>query len=222
MDILRNKEVEEELEVPSMAGYRGEDEVIRKNMALAQERTYAADFIEALPEDERAEVIDGQLFYMASPTVEHQDLIGFIYGNMWNHIRSRKGNCRVYFSPVSVYLDQNSRTLLEPDLILVCDQGKRRRGGFWGAPDMVAEVVSPSTQSRDYLLKLNKYQAAGVRVYWILNTAKDTIHVYDFEQEKMEIYSFRDRVPVRLLDGLEIDFGEFKPGDGEEPDEEVR
>ena len=193
-----------------MPVYVGEEEVIKKNMALAQEKTYTAEFIEALPEDVRAELIDGQLFYMATPTTEHQDLIMFLTGHMWNHIRANPGSCKVVASPIAVYLNQDDRTYLEPDVVLVCDRGKLLRKGCWGAPDMVAEIISPSTQSRDYLLKLNQYQAAGVRVYWILDTARETIHVYDFELGQKETYTFADTVPVRLLDGLKIDFGGFE------------
>lgn len=193
-----------------MPAYMGEEEVIKKNMALAQEKTYTTDFIEALPEDVRVELIDGQLFYMATPTSTHQGLLGFLFVTIWNYIKSHKGKCKVYPAPLAVYLNKDNRTYLEPDIIVVCDPDKMKEKGCLGAPDFVAEIVSPSTQSRDYLLKLNKYQDAGVREYWILDTKKNTIHVYDFAEKKKHTFDFSDKVPLKVLQGLEVDFSEFE------------
>lgn len=192
-----------------MKVYMGEEEIIKKNMALAQEKIYTTEFIEELPEDVRAEVIDGQLFYMASPTATHQRLLGFLHGTIWNYIREKKGRCQVYPAPLAVYFNKDHHTYLEPDVILVCDPGKMTEKGCYGAPDFVAEIVSPSTQSRDYLLKLNKYQSAGVKEYWILDIRKKTIHVYDFENERKDTYDFADKIGMKVLWGLEIDFSEF-------------
>lgn len=190
--------------------YMGEDEVIKKNMALAQEKIYTVEYVEALPEHTRAELIDGQLFYMAAPTVTHQRLLSFLHGTFWNYIRSHKGPCEVYPAPLAVYLNKDSYTYLEPDLMVVCDREKMGVNGCYGAPDFIAEIVSPSTQSRDYLLKMNKYQDAGVREYWILDTEKKTIHVYDFVDEKKYTYGFGDQVKVRIFEKLEVNFSEFQ------------
>lgn len=185
----------------------GEDEVIRVNMALANERNYTAEYIEALPEDVRAEVLDGQLFFMAAPTRTHQKLMMFLAGTFWNYIREHKGVCEVYTAPLGVYLDDD--TLLEPDVVVICDPEKLDEKGCHGAPDFVAEIISPSTRSRDYLLKLNKYQKSGVREYWILDVNMNVVHVYNFEQEKMYSYRFTDQVPVHIFDDLQINFSEF-------------
>lgn len=191
----------------------GEDEVIRINMALAEERDYTTEYIEALPENVRAEVLDGQLFFMASPTRTHQKLMMFLAGTFWNYVREHKGSCEVYAGPLGVYLDDS--TLLEPDVVVICDPEKLDEKGCHGAPDFVAEVISPSTRSRDYLLKLNKYQKSGVREYWILDVKMNAIQQYDFEQGKVYSYQFADRVPVHIFDGLEIDFSEFFSGNPE-------
>ncbi len=85
-----------------------------------------------------------------------------------------------------------------------------KENGCLGAPDFVAEIVSPSTQSRDYLLKLNKYQTAGVREYWILDAKKATIHVYHFADNTKYTYGFEDKAPLNVIDGLVVDFSEFE------------
>lgn len=192
-----------------MSVYMEENEVIKKNMALAQEKIYTVEDLEAFPEDVRAELIDGQLFYMAIPSPTHQRLLMFLSASIWNHIRSHKGKCQVFPAPLAVYLNQDNLTYLEPDVIVVCDPDKMNQKGCHGAPDFVAEIISPSSQTRDYLLKLIKYQNAGVKEYWILDTQKQTIHVYDFADKKKGTYGFRDRIKMKTLEGLEIDFSEF-------------
>ena len=192
-----------------MPAYMGEDEVIKKNMALAQEKIYTTDYIENLPENVRAELIDGQLFFMAAPTTTHQRLLGFLHGTVWSYIREHKGSCRVYPAPLAVYLTKDNRIYLEPDIIVVCSQDKMKENGCLGAPDFVAEIVSPSTQSRDYLLKLNKYQTAGMREYWILDAKKATIHVYHFADNTKYTNGFEDKAPLNVIEGLVVDFSEF-------------
>ena len=177
-----------------MPTYMGEEEVIKKNMALAQEQIYNVEYMEALPEDVRAELIDGRLYYMAAPTRTHQRLVMFLSGNIWNYIKEKNCGCQVYPAPLALYLEEDDYTYLEPDLMVVCDNSKMDEKGCHGAPDLIAEIVSPSTRSRDYLLKLNKYQSAGVREYWILDMEKDVILIYDFEHEKVFSYGWEDKV----------------------------
>lgn len=192
-----------------MPTYMGEEEVIKKNMAFAKAKIYTTEDIEALPEDVRAELINGQLFLMATPTPTHQALISFLVFEFYNYIHSHKGTCQVFPAPLALYLNNDNRTYLEPDIMVVCDPEKISGKGCHGAPDFVAEIISPSTQSRDYLLKLNLYQDAGVREYWILDTKRNTIHVYDFVHHTKNTYSFEDTVPVEIFDDLEIDFSSF-------------
>ncbi len=188
----------------------GEEEVIQRNMALAEERHYTTDFLEALPEDERAELIDGQLFYMAPPTITHQRLQLFLAVKITNHIWETKCTCQAFVAPVAVFLNRDNKTWMEPDVIMVCDDSKLDEKGCHGAPDFVAEIVSPSTRSRDYLLKMNKYQNAGVREYWILDKEREVIQVYDFEHGEVHSYGFQDQVQVRCMEGLTIDFSQLR------------
>lgn len=193
-----------------MSTYMGEEEVIRLNrMTSAQEQIFTVEDIEALPEDERVELIDGRIYYMAAPSRTHQRLLIFLTVEIESYIRNHKGKCQVYIAPFAVYLNKDNLTYLEPDLMVVCDADKTDEKGCHGAPDLVMEIVSPSTRSRDYLLKLNKYQYAGVREYWILDTERDVVCVYDLERGQVESYGFGDRVKVGIFPDLSIDLSAF-------------
>ncbi len=187
----------------------GEDEVMKRNMALAEKKDYTVEYIEALPEDVRVELIDGQLFYMATPTTTHQRMLVFLAVRIGNYIKKNKGACEVFVAPLGVYLDCDHSTLLEPDVMVICDKEKLDEKGCHGAPDFVAEIISPSTRSRDYLLKMNKYQKAGVREYWIVDVARKLVQVYDFEHGEVFGYGFQDKVKVGIFADLEVDFSEF-------------
>ncbi len=192
-----------------MPVYMGEEEAIRKNMELAQEKMHTAEEIEGLPEDVRVELLDGQLYYMATPSRRHQELVGMLCTAFYMHVKGKKGACKVYPAPFAVYLNKDNRTYLEPDLVIVCDPGKLDEKGCHGAPDMVVEIVSPSTRSRDYLLKLTRYQNAGVREYWIVDPERERVMVYDFTGGKVRDYTFGDTITVGIFPDLEVDFSQM-------------
>ena len=163
---------------------------------------YTLEDYYALPDDQRAELIDGVLYDMATPTVTHQMIISHLHSCIYNHIFSKKGSCLPLFAPVGVQLDCDNKTMVEPDVVVVCDRTKVINRCIYGAPDFVAEVLSPSTKRKDMFLKLNKYMNAGVREYWMIDPMKKTVLVYDFEHDNYpQLYGFDASVPVSVLDG---------------------
>ena len=171
---------------------------------LRKEEIYTIDDIFSLPEGERAELIDGQIYYMAPPSWKHQKVSGFLHNEIYNYIRERSGDCEVLAAPFAVFLSNDDMNYVEPDISVICDKNKLDDKGCHGAPDWVIEIVSPSSQSMDYFKKLFKYRTAGVREYWIVDPVKELIMVYRFEKETMEQYSFGEDVPVGIYEGFLI------------------
>lgn len=169
---------------------------------------YTLEDYYALPEDRRTELIDGVLYDMASPSGVHQELIGILYLLFAQFVQAQKGPCKVIVSPFDVQLDRDDRTMVEPDLMVICDREKIQMRCCYGAPDMVIEIVSPSSRRKDLILKTQKYMDAGVREYWIIDPDNRQILVYDFAHERYPvIYGFKDTVPAGIWDGrLEVDF----------------
>ena len=145
-------------------------------MPLPKSNTYTIDDIYALPEGQRAELIDGQIYDMAPPSPMHQELCN---GNflLLSEITSKKngGPCKVYPAPFAVFLNEDDRNYVEPDISVICDSSKVDNRGYQDAPDFIIEIVSPSSQRMDYLTKLFKYRTAGVREYWIVNPLQRTV-----------------------------------------------
>lgn len=175
-------------------------------MALPKEDIYTIEDIYALPDGERAELIDGQIYYMAPPSRKHQKLSGEIFGIIREHIRSNHGACEVYTAPFAVYLDEHTNTYVEPDISVICDPKKLDDRGCTGAPDWIVEIVSPSSKQMDYYKKLFKYRTAGVREYWVVDPDKNLILVYNFEQGTSEQYTLSDKVKAGIYENLVIDF----------------
>lgn len=173
---------------------------------------YTIDDYYSLPGDVRVELIDGALIFLEAPSFTHQELVSNILFEIALFIRSNKGHCKVLASPLDVQLDRDDRTIVQPDIIVSCDRDKRTERGIYGAPDMCIEIVSPASRRRDYGLKVTKYMEAGVREYWIVDTKRETIVCYYFEGEDYPVmHTFRDKVPVRILDGkLKIDFSQIR------------
>lgn len=174
-------------------------------MPLPNECTYTIEDIYALPEGERAELIDGRLYMMSPPNYKHQKLVSKFTRIIGNYIDSSGGPCEVLPAPLAVRLNADDKTYVEPDISVICDPNKITEKGVDGAPDWIIEVVSPATQSRDYGIKLFKYRTAGAREYWIINPMKEIVNVYDFEKDAQTgLYSFDDVIPVSIYPGFSI------------------
>lgn len=135
-------------------------------MPTPQSKLFTIDNIYALPDGQRAELIDGQIYNMAPPSAIHQELVMELSATLRNYIRSKQGKCKVYPAPFAVFLNQDLYNYVEPDISVICDSGKINEKGCNGAPDLIIEIVSPSSQRMDYLTKLFKYRTSGVREYW--------------------------------------------------------
>lgn len=172
-------------------------------MALSQERTYTIDDIYALPEGQRAELIDGQMYMMVPPRTIHQRISSALHAAIYQYVKSEKGSCEVFAAPFAVFLNADDKNYVEPDISVICDKDKLDEYGCKGAPDWIIEIVSPSDSHRDYGIKLFKYRTAGVREYWIVNPMTKTVTVYDFEDESgTNQYTFDDEISVRIYRNL--------------------
>ncbi len=166
--------------------------------------TYTIEYIYALPDGERAELIDGQIYSMAPPNTRHQRILNYINTEINMYIRKNNGECEVFPAPFAVFLNDDDMNYVEPDISVICDKNKISDKGCHGAPDWVIEIISPSSRAMDYFTKLFQYQKSGVREYWIVDPIKQRITVYFFEKELVEEYSFGEEIPVGIYEGFSI------------------
>lgn len=188
---------------------------VRENIAYAVEQEkrqgeYTVDDYRALPDERRVELIDGVIYDMNAPTFVHQRIAGVIHNQIMNYIKDRKGDCIPLFSPVDVQLDCDEKTMVQPDVIIICDHNKIKSWGIMGAPEFVLEVISPSTKGKDFILKLNKYKNAGVKEYWIVDPYQKRLTVYAFETERWpETFELKGVIGVALYENeLKINLDE--------------
>ena len=174
-------------------------------MIPVKEKFYTIEDIYALPDGQRAELIDGRMYMMAPPNTRHQSLVSEFTVTIGSYIRSKGGNCKVFPAPFAVFLNKDDQNYVEPDSSVICDKSKLNDKGCSGAPDWIIEIISPSTSRIDYGVKLFKYRTAGVREYWIVNPVKKTVTVYDFEnEEKTNQYDFDETIASCIYDDLKI------------------
>ena len=173
-----------------------------------RERNHTIEEIYALPDGVRAELIDGRIYYMATPTRIHQEINGELHLAVANYIRAHNGSCKVYIPPFAVFLFGDESTYVEPDLTVICDPSKLDDRGCVGAPDWVIEILSPSSSRMDCILKLFKYRTAGVREYWIVDPEERRVIAYLFDTPdrhgQVTLYTFEDSIPCSLYPDLKI------------------
>lgn len=192
--------------------YRQEPCLIQEEAAAYcyKAREYSVDDIYKLDERIGFELIDGKLYMMSAPNRMHQFLLSEIVFAMKSFIKQKKGGCRVYPAPLGVRLFKDDKTWVEPDIVVICQKDNLTDEGCSGAPDLVVEVVSPSNSSYDYLLKMMKYQQAGVREYWIVDPKLKVVSVYNFEEfSKSGRYEYSETITSNVLEGFEICINDF-------------
>lgn len=172
-------------------------------------------------EDERIEIINGEAIMMAPPTRIHQEISGELFRQLANFLEGKK--CKVYPAPFAVRLfekdgdsPEDVDTMVEPDISVVCDHGKLDKHGCKGAPDFVVEILSPSTQRHDRLVKLDLYQRAGVREYWIVDPDSATVQAFTLKDRYLhphEVYNEKDIAKVNVLEGCFIELPKIFPND---------
>ena len=180
----------------------------------AEEHLYTfADYLK-WNDGKRYELIDGQVYILApAPSPEHHRISGELYRQISNYLLDK--DCQVFAAPFDVRLpegeerDEEILTIVQPDILVVCDKSKLDQRGLKGAPDMVIEVVSPTTAGRDRGLKRDLYERNGVREYWLVDYSNKTIEVYLLNEGnrygKPVVYSAEEKVPVNIFDSLAID-----------------
>ena len=166
-----------------------------------------------LPEDVRAELIDGFIFIMEAPTTLHQEICVAICSIFRQYIKKKKGLCRSLLSPLDVRLNQDDKTMIQPDVVILCNRDIIQQKVIYGAPDLVAEVLSKSTRMKDRNIKLRKYREAGVREYWMIDPEHKNVMVYLFEEKQISsqrMYGFEEQIPVGIFGGeCKVDFAEI-------------
>ena len=166
---------------------------------------------EALPADTRAEVFDGQIYYMSSPSQIHQAISMQLSTALNNYILSKKGNCNIFSAPFDVKLSDRPLTIVQPDIMIICDKDKLDGKRCNGAPDFIIEIVSSGNPSDDYIRKLYYYKNYGVREYWIVDSKRRTVTVNYFEGDILSVaYSFASTIKVNIYDDLYIDFSQIE------------
>ena len=179
-------------------------------MPQLQGNHYTAQDYWNLPEGTRAELIDGQLYAMAPPSRLHQELSFSIARKIADYIDSHNGDCKVYPAPFAVNLNADDETYVEPDISVICDKSKLTDKGCNGAPDLIIEIVSPSSRKMDYSTKNTLYSNAGVREYWIVDPVKERTTTYRYEEDAaLTIIPFSQPISVGIYDDLIINISEL-------------
>ena len=154
-----------------------------EELGFSREQVYTTDDIYALPDGERAELIDGQIYMMGTPSRIHQKLVGQLSRIIGNYIESNHGSCEIYPAPFAVFIKKDDKNYVEPDISVICDKNKLSDRGCEGAPDFIIEIVSPSSRRMDYYKKCALYAESGVREYWIVDPEKQRTMIYRYEDD---------------------------------------
>jgi Uma2 family endonuclease len=184
--------------------------------ALKLDDTFTYGQYKEWPEEERWELIDGEAWAMSSPTNRHQMIVVRLIRDLAVFLEGKP--CIMFPAPFDVLLpkgnEDNSKvtTVLQPDLVVYCDRSKLLEAGARGAPDLVVEILSPTTAKKDLNEKFNLYEGHGVREYWVIDPAARTICVYrrggkgHFDHgEFREPFKDRTKIESRVLEGFAVD-----------------
>ena len=188
------------------------------NLDESKRYTYA-DYLTWL-DDKRRELINGFIHLMSAPMRVHARVSQKINIRIGTFIEKKKGKCHIYYAPFDVRLPLTGETeddkifnVVQPDICVICDLSKLDEKGCIGAPDLIIEILSPSTLKYDWNYKFNLYEAAGVKEYWIVDPNAKAINAFllqaDGKYNLGTIYECNQEVPVSIFEGLKIDLNDL-------------
>ena len=171
-------------------------------------------------DDIRRELINGFIHLMSAPMRVHARVSAKLFSSVDAFIKKKKGKCHIYYAPFDVRLplhrskeDDKIYNVVQPDICVICDLSKLDDKGCIGAPDLIVEVLSPSTLRNDWIYKFNLYELAGVREYWLVDPKEKTVNVFLLQPNGRygsgTVYECNQKAPVRIFEGLEIDLNEL-------------
>jgi len=177
--------------------------------APAENRRYTyADYL-SWEGPERYQLLYGEAFMMAAPSMAHQAILMEMSLQFGNWLRGKP--CRVFAAPLDVRLfpedDNSDDTVVQPDLLVVCDRGKFSKGAVKGAPDLAVEIVSPSAPVTVDILKMGAYLKAGVREYWLIEPEQRLVQVHVYENGHFISSGYKGDavIPSAVLKGFSLD-----------------
>ncbi|MEW6681021.1 MAG: Uma2 family endonuclease [bacterium] len=164
-------------------------------------------------DEERWELIDGVAYDMSpSPSRRHQEVVGELYRQISTYLLDKP--CQVYLAPFDVRLpeadeaEEEIETVVQPDIVVVCERNKLDDRGCIGAPDIIIEILSPYTAKKDLITKYHLYERHKVKQYWIFDPATEEVVIFKLKQDKYgepEEYKKQERIKVDIFEDLEID-----------------
>lgn len=163
-------------------------------------------------EEERWEIINGVPYLQAAPTWQYQAVLLELARQFANYLQDK--SCRVFTAPFDLRIpeanekDEETTNVVQPDIIIICDNSGLKKTGYYGVPELIIEVVSPSTGQKDKIEKFNLYEKAGVKEYWIVEPDEKVVMVFTLEEGRYgrpQMYSEEDKVKVSIFDDLVID-----------------
>ena len=188
-----------------------QDDLVERLLDSKRSGEFTIDDYYIISEKYRIELIDGEIYDMAAPEFDHQHIAGLVYYQMMSFREENGEKCIPGIAPIDVQLDRDDKTMVQPDLIVFCDKKMNHKKVIFGAPDFVMEVFSPSSRYKDRIKKRDKYRAAGCREYWMVDPLNQRVTVLDFEGGLDGIYTFDQKIPVRISGSrCVIDFSRIK------------
>ena len=178
---------------------------------LPQKEEYTYEDWLKMDDNENIELIDGILYrsnepYMrGEPSRRHMDIVTALMGEFYSFLKGKGKQCKLYTNPFMVKL--NNKTVVHPDVLIVCDKNKMTDKGCVGAPELVIEILSLSNAGDDLFTKYSQYRLTGVKEYWIVDPIKNlvTVHILQNGKYSATLFSEKDILPVTVLSGCDID-----------------
>ena len=173
---------------------------------LTNQGSYTYEDYKGFPDDLRCEIIDGQVYDMTpAPSMRHQEIVLNLGHLLRDYLDTRKHSCRVYIAPADVILAEDN--VVQPDVFIVCDQSKIRKEGLFGAPDVVFEVLSPTTGKKDRNKKMKLYRKFGVLEYFLVDPENELVDKYAFSQSRIGVVDSYEGDEVFSIDAIGLELG---------------